>query len=250
VNDPDWSSLIDALDRLYRDTPSEARKQIKNQHTVVVAPYTKHIFFPLRRLIDGWEGRDMLAARSEAQETNRYSLLLREAGFELVDSNDPQHGKLQRSLEDLLERKFETRPSPNLRTFWVMSHPLSYQGEFPISKPSENTDFREAGDRQITRVEKERNRAARDACLSHYREHWDGKLLCIVCNIDFGQTYGKLGEGFIHVHHLDPLAEAKSERIVSPENDLVPVCPNCHAMIHRGGVTRTLDAVRRVLKRG
>ncbi len=58
---------------------------------------------------------------------------------------------------------------------------------------------------------------------------------CKVCGIDFGATYGEFADGYIHVHHKTPVREAAAhgEYKLNPENDLVPVCPNCHAMLHR-----------------
>lgn len=73
---------------------------------------------------------------------------------------------------------------------------------------------------------------------------------CLICKVDLGAIYGKLGEGFIEVHHLRPLGDGKGERGTDPTKDLIPVCPNCHAMIHRGGITRTPAEVRRALRRG
>ena len=55
----------------------------------------------------------------------------------------------------------------------------------------------------------------------------------MVCGFNFEDRYGTHGKGFIHVHHLDPLAQG--EREVVPERDLRPVCPNCHYMLHRNG---------------
>jgi predicted HNH restriction endonuclease len=54
-----------------------------------------------------------------------------------------------------------------------------------------------------------------------------------MCGFKVAQTYGEVGEGFIHVHHLKPLSEIGSKYKVDPIQDLRPVCPNCHAMIHR-----------------
>jgi hypothetical protein len=79
---------------------------------------------------------------------------------------------------------------------------------------------------QVTVNAYERNSAARQACLKHHGTN------CAVCGFDFGATYGELGAGFIHVHHLKPLASIKEGYAVDPINDLVPVCPNCHAMLH------------------
>lgn len=55
---------------------------------------------------------------------------------------------------------------------------------------------------------------------------------CAVCGFNFQKTYGSLGENFIHIHHLERIAD-KGIRLVDPKTDLVPVCPNCHAMLHK-----------------
>jgi 5-methylcytosine-specific restriction enzyme A len=73
----------------------------------------------------------------------------------------------------------------------------------------------------------ERNPEAREACVARYG------YICSVCNFDFSKTYGKIGTGFIHVHHLKPLSEIKQEYQIDPIVDLRPVCPNCHAMLHK-----------------
>jgi len=105
----------------------------------------------------------------------------------------------------------------------------------------------EGAARETTQVRRERNPVARALCIEHYRKKRDGRLICIVCEFDFAAFYGDLGEGFMHVHHLNPISEANSSRLVSPEIDLVPVCPNCHSMIHRGGVTRSIAEMRQML---
>lgn len=102
---------------------------------------------------------------------------------------------------------------------------------------------------QVTRDLRERNRVARQLCLAHYRQRMVGRLACIVCDLDFAEAYGPVGDGFIHVHHLDPLGDSAGCRRVDPAQDLVPVCPNCHAMIHRGGETRSIATLRAMLRR-
>jgi predicted HNH restriction endonuclease len=56
---------------------------------------------------------------------------------------------------------------------------------------------------------------------------------CAVCAIDFGEAYGDWGRGFIHVHHVVPVSELDGPTRINPETDLIPLCPNCHAMVHR-----------------
>lgn len=90
----------------------------------------------------------------------------------------------------------------------------------------------------------ERNPAARTACIAHYGH------ACVVCGFDFAAVYGPLAKGFIHVHHVTPLAQVGGEYVVDPVADLRPVCPNCHAVIHLGGECRTVEEVRQFLHGG
>jgi len=73
----------------------------------------------------------------------------------------------------------------------------------------------------------ERSREARAACIKHHG------ALCCVCEMSFGARYGEFGEGYIHVHHVVPISQMQEPYKVDPINDLRPVCPNCHAMLHR-----------------
>lgn len=72
----------------------------------------------------------------------------------------------------------------------------------------------------------ERDPQARRACIDYYGH------TCFICDLDFGQVYGEVVEGLIHVHHLRPLSEIGGEYIIDPIWDLRPVCPNCHAVLH------------------
>jgi putative restriction endonuclease len=87
----------------------------------------------------------------------------------------------------------------------------------------------------------ERNPEARRRCIEHYGG------TCHVCGFDSGQVYGIAG--VVHVHHLRPLSEIKGEYDVDPIEDLRPVCPNCHAIIHLGGRCRSIEEVRGMLRR-
>jgi 5-methylcytosine-specific restriction protein A len=79
-------------------------------------------------------------------------------------------------------------------------------------------------------------------CLAHHGAR------CSVCGFDFGAVYGERGEGYIHVHHLVPLAMITEATAVDPVRDLRPVCPNCHAMLHRyPGAPCTLEELQQIM---
>ena len=66
--------------------------------------------------------------------------------------------------------------------------------------------------------------------------------------VDFEKRYGAIGKGFIHVHHLRELAEVGKSVVVDPVKDLRPVCPNCHAMLHRQRPALSIAALKRRLR--
>lgn len=72
---------------------------------------------------------------------------------------------------------------------------------------------------------------------------------CMICNTSFENTYGDSAVGFIHVHHLEPLGAIGKTHAVDPATDLIPVCPNCHAVIHLRTPPFTPDEVKAMLRR-
>jgi len=88
--------------------------------------------------------------------------------------------------------------------------------------------FLEGEKKKTNGISTTRNGAAREECLRLYG------LDCTVCDFNFGNIFGAHGKGFIHVHHLNPIAATDGQYEINPTEDLRPVCPNCHAMLHRG----------------
>lgn len=88
----------------------------------------------------------------------------------------------------------------------------------------------------------ERNPVARRVCINHYG------CACFVCGMSFSKKYGEIGDGFIHVHHLTELASIGEAYQVDPVRDLRPVCPNCHAMLHRNLPAYSIDELKAMVK--
>lgn len=73
----------------------------------------------------------------------------------------------------------------------------------------------------------ERNPKNRKLAIQHHG------LDCFVCGFNFEEVYGERGKDFIEVHHVKPLSMLEKAVEVNPETDLVPLCANCHRIIHR-----------------
>ena len=93
--------------------------------------------------------------------------------------------------------------------------------------PDEITTYTEGASKTVIVNKYERDSEARKECLNHYG--YD----CIICGFNFELFYGEIGRDAIHVHHIVPLHKIKSGYQVDPINDLIPVCPNCHLILHR-----------------
>jgi 5-methylcytosine-specific restriction protein A len=119
---------------------------------------------------------------------------------------------------------------------------LTRDSPYPEELPTEySTTMTEGAKRKIIVNAYERNTKARDMCISR----WGSK--CSVCDFDFHKTYGNIGSGFIHVHHLTPVSEIGKSYQVNPINDLRPVCQNCHAMLHTSNPPLSIEQLREII---
>jgi 5-methylcytosine-specific restriction protein A len=108
-----------------------------------------------------------------------------------------------------------------------------------VSKPE---SYFEGASKAVSVNSYERNPIARAKCIAHHG------FKCASCDFDFSERYGDLGEHYIHVHHRIPLGEIKKEYKLDPIKDLVPICPNCHAMIHRTQPALTVEELQKHLR--
>jgi 5-methylcytosine-specific restriction enzyme A len=108
-----------------------------------------------------------------------------------------------------------------------------YPEELPSGRESPE------GSRKQIRVNAyERSQTARTECLRHHG------YLCAVCGFAFERVYGDIGSGFMHVHYLRPLHLCEKNYKVDPIADLRPVCPNCHAMLHKPEPALAIEELR------
>lgn len=111
-----------------------------------------------------------------------------------------------------------------------------------VGELSENDVYKEGDVQRVTVNRYERDPKARDACIDHHG------LRCAVCDLSFEERYGAPGKGFIHVHHMRPLHRLRASNPVNPKTDLIPVCPNCHAMLHRRDPPYDVEQLRGMLR--
>jgi 5-methylcytosine-specific restriction protein A len=152
-----------------------------------------------------------------------------------IDENNVGPAKIE-SFTPKLERKYLKQVGGN----WYAS---DGKANVQIAEEVDNNEVLfEGASKTISVNVYERNSVARAKCISHYG------YKCIACSFNFEEFYGSLGQNFIHVHHIVPLSEIDGQYELDPIKDLVPVCPNCHAMIHRTRPILTIAQLKEHLK--
>ncbi|GAK12354.1 DUF3427 domain-containing protein [Geomicrobium sp. JCM 19039] len=132
-------------------------------------------------------------------------------------------------------RAKETGGGKPARILWEFTNPNEGRPEKLAEEVFNPECYLEGSTKTITVNIYERNLVARKKCIEYYGS------TCTICEFDFKRKYGAIGEDFIHIHHLKELSKIKKEYKLNPINDLRPVCPNCHAMLHRRKPAFTIE---------
>lgn len=125
---------------------------------------------------------------------------------------------------------------PGREWHWIMRSPVvsameilgwakTEQSRIP-EEVEVTTSIHEGAVREIRVNAYERSSVAREQCILHHG------CKCAACGIVLADVYGESAQGYIHVHHLRQLSEIGENYKVNPIRDLLPVCPNCHAIMH------------------
>jgi 5-methylcytosine-specific restriction protein A len=162
------------------------------------------------------------------KEEHDRSLTGRYARLKLVSQTDSE----ELSLPNLIKVGLKAAPQGPIKISKEIADYIDSNMDEYISNnifpDSDNMDkYYEGATHQVLVNKYERSSIARQRCIE-YNGH-----CCFVCNIDFEKIYGKIGKNFIHIHHIVPLNEIGEKYVVDYKKDLIPVCPNCHAMLHR-----------------
>lgn len=114
----------------------------------------------------------------------------------------------------------------------ILSHTLiaevdspGYDSSLPVVEEYES--YQEGNPKSRFTTVYERNPALRKKAIEIHGTS------CQACRFNFGEFYGERGEGYIHVHHLKPMADVKGVSFINPAIDLCVLCANCHSMVHR-----------------
>ena len=86
---------------------------------------------------------------------------------------------------------------------------------------------------------RQRSRKLRDAAIEYFTKN--GVIKCDCCDFEFEEYYGEIyGLSCIEIHHLKPIFSYEGSDLMSTIyealKNLLPVCPNCHRVIHKNNI--------------
>ena len=209
--------------------------------------------------VDTYAGR-LLREMSKADEEGKYALcnllrIARQSGVQVsveLGGRPPEEAFSSelpwRSLEIEAAKRVASKPSEedlyNAITDCASICVGSVLALVTVEELRESVTAVGAVEGGLTRVEVnryERSPANRAACIAFHGCHCKG------CGFSFREAYGELADGFIEVHHLTPVSAMGEGYLVNPIEDLVPLCPNCHAVVHRTSPPLTLEQLRGIV---
>lgn len=196
-------------------------------------------------LSEDWEINDKGRKLPGYEQSREHIRLIEEEGYQLQtfpiiysDANKDEEGIGPAKIEDFIP-ELTTKSLKKVGSSWYASDDVI--GRLLSEEVDTPNKYIEGATKNVSVNIYERNAEARAKSIRHHG------YKCIVCTFDFERVYGPIGEKYIHVHHVIPLSEIKKEYKKDPIKDLVPVCPNCHAIIHRTSPALTVEQLRKHL---
>lgn len=194
-------------------------------------------------LSEDWQRGDDGKKKSAYPQSREHIRLIEEDGYQLktfpliysADNKDEEGigpAKIKGFIPELSSKSLK-----KIGSAWYASDDVL--GNMISEEVSHSDQYFEGASISISVNSYERNTQARTKCLDHHG------YKCAVCLFDFEDFYGDIGKKFIHVHHIIPLSEIRKEYQLDPIMDLVPVCPNCHAIIHRTQPALTITQLKK-----
>lgn len=89
----------------------------------------------------------------------------------------------------------------------------------------------------------ERSKKLRDYAIEHFSHN--GLIVCNCCGFEFKSFYGeRFGKSGIEIHHMKPIfmygGVSVKQTIDKALENLLPVCPNCHRVIHKNSICASM----------
>jgi hypothetical protein len=159
-----------------------------------------------------------------AHYDNRGRVHISDSGQEYLNRN-------RSLLTYLLSNDFSYEDVRNSLTNMISHHVNDAPEPF-----DELNNIQEGAPRIVERRVYERSNRLRLFAIQRFTTN--GRIFCNCCNFNYDDFYGHdLSNGYIEIHHIRPIYQFNQDdtnaTIARALGNLIPVCSNCHKIIHR-----------------
>ncbi|HHQ8912124.1 TPA: HNH endonuclease [Bacillus cereus] len=117
-----------------------------------------------------------------------------------------------------------------------------------VDLTEDDAGFPEGKRRLRIHIYKERNSKVIRLAKERFMEAHGGRLFCEICEFDYSEKYGEIGDGYIEGHHTIPISQLEEGSVTRVE-DIVLVCANCHRMLHRKRPWLNKEEIQRLINK-
>lgn len=233
----DLPNLIAQCDEFAVINRKKAARNLSNAEVFLIPARGTAKAYPIYWLLHvRGKGKSFADSKRSNQNLNTHRQELSDMGYVELTPDDDGFAEGWKLLISACE-ELGTKPSnrtrgPNWLNRRIFFPRLTFLDEAFSPHELVNSEHVDGAVSQITSNRYERKPANRRACIAHHLTK-DNRILCKVCKIDFEERYGVIGRGYIHIHHVHPLGNKQPPQDFDPTVHLKPLCPNCHAMVHR-----------------
>ena len=202
------------------------REQVKSREAQLISliDSNQNSYSSIQFLVDG------VSLRGNVEEKNEDNSLRFEVGV-LTSDSSIEYGILNKQEESLCRFAI---------TLFASILPVK---KIAFRSADEVLGFPEGAVSQVLVNKYERDPKNRSAAIAIH-----GKS-CLACGFNYTDFYGELGDEYIVVHHVVPVSKIGPDYDINPSTDLVTLCANCHAMVHRQDPPLTVAQLREILGR-
>ena len=140
----------------------------------------------------------------------------------------------------------EGEPDTQIICQWTARFLAAVVAILPTEEVVENTESEVFGYPEGTVISVKANRYERDKRNRAAAIAIHGTA-CKGCGLDMGMRYGSVASGYVEIHHVTPVSKLGAGYVIDPARDLVPLCPNCHAVVHRRNPPLTVSELQVLL---
>lgn len=238
----DAINILEGYDDKKYDLIAEYLKQYASENIVLLNTKKQKYVSEIIEALNYYGG--------EASLNDIYDFIQSKFGFDLPD--DVMKSSIRKAIynhssdADLYEGKNDLFYSIKGKGYGIWGNRTYTPNENAVELTEDDASFPEGKQFLRKHIIRERNPKVIREAKKRYKQK-NKKISCQICNFNFEEAYGTIGEDYIEGHHIKPISDIDGENLTCIE-DIALLCSNCHKMIHRKRPWLSMEELKTLIK--